>query len=758
MSTDDQLADLYLRWKASAQAGAPLSADEVCLECPELLQDFRNGLPAWQAVDALFDADESKSGDATASFDVSGYRSLTFHRQGGLGVVLLGEEVELRRPVAIKRLKPRSPADGSADVRLIAEAEITARLDHPGVVPIYRAGRDRQGQPYYAMRFVQGETFAEAISRYHEQTAAPDSAAGNLEFRRLVRCLIAVCQTVAYAHSRGVIHRDLKPDNIILGAFGEVVVLDWGLAKRVYDQHDQRGDDTSSASAPTSHMAANHSVAGIAKGAPAFMSPEQARGDWESVGPESDIYGLGATLYVLLSGELPYSGGTAVEVIGKVLSAPPDSPSLRNPAAPRSLAAVCHKAMARQPADRYRTAQDLASDLERWLADEGVSVMRDSLLTQAQRWMRRNRSIVAGGFAAVSVLVVASVAMAIQERRSADRERAAKERLSVAYTRLRQASVVFLGHAVSEPSSPQMHQALADIRQHFVELNDGEISDLFELGAIDNVEGALYLRSGKPDLATRYFESAEALLSRASDQAPDDPDVAEALATTWLNLGSALDAQNEPVAALQLFEQALVLTDKLQKATEDADRYQSLRRKLEQAAGRACWRWANFRWVAGDAAEAALHFDRAQSFLGPLAALEPELPGIREDYRLNLLSWGQFLQNQGIQAFQDERFADAVDEFENGVRVWEELAGFDPDDAVVARHYRNACAGLASACQRRADQLKAERDDEAIELERVLRLGISAIDRLPPFLRETQELLPLRSELQRQLELFMNSQ
>lgn len=227
-----------------------------------------------------------------------------FLAEGGLGKVFTAHDEELGRVVALKVIRDRRAHDPQSQARFRREAEITGRLEHPGIVAVYSLNHGEDGRPYYAMRLIRGETLKEAVAQYHAQGASAGGAPErSLAFRGLLRRVIDVCNTVAYAHSQGVLHRDLKPENVMLGRYSETMVLDWGLAKPVNSLDDPAEPPLAEASFSDS----GETQPGSRIGTPAYMSPEQAAGDPGRIGPASDIYGLGATLYHVLTGRSPFA-------------------------------------------------------------------------------------------------------------------------------------------------------------------------------------------------------------------------------------------------------------------------------------------------------------------------------------------------------------------------------------------------------------------------------------------------------------------
>jgi tetratricopeptide (TPR) repeat protein len=362
--------------------------------------------------------------------DGARYRVLRPHAKGGLGEVFVAEDQELHRQVALKEIQAEHASDPHSRGRFVLEAEITGGLEHPGIVPVYGLGQHTDGRPYYAMRFIQGDTLKEALQRFHAaDQPGRDEGERRLAFRELLGRFVDVCQAVAYAHSRGVLHRDLKPDNVMLGKYGETLVVDWGLAKPVGRPEPlAAGEEMTLRPSCAGEVAATQ--AGSALGTPAYMSPEQAAGRLDLLGPASDIYGLGATLYALLTGQPPFRGSDKGEVLRQVQRGAVVPPRKVKPATPAALEAICLKAMALRPEDRYQTALELAADLQHWLADEPVTAYREPWAARAGRWMRRHKpAVAAGAAAALVVLLLGGAGAWWLERQGAERqaERARQE-------------------------------------------------------------------------------------------------------------------------------------------------------------------------------------------------------------------------------------------------------------------------------------------------------------------------------------------
>lgn len=378
---------------------------------------------------------ESRSVELEATIGISGipnrisrYVILRPHARGGLGQVSIALDSELNRHVALKEILPDHADDQKRQERFLQEAEITGQLEHPGIVPVYGLGAYADGRPYYAMRFVEGESLKSAIDSFHRNAKKQGSLTvgeRGVRFRHLLGSFIAVCQAMHYAHCRLVLHRDIKPDNIMLGPYGETLLVDWGLAKPVNsansDSNDLAGGSGSGSGSQPVRLKSRDShgatMEGSAVGTPAYMSPEQAAGKLSSLGPATDIYSLGATLYSLLTGQAPFKQEDTFTLLEAVREGRFPSPREVNRFVPKAINAICLKAMAKAPGERYATSRELADDVERFLADEPVMAMPETAFHRASRWARRNRSVVGYATASLFVVTLVSVIAAISNNR-----------------------------------------------------------------------------------------------------------------------------------------------------------------------------------------------------------------------------------------------------------------------------------------------------------------------------------------------------
>jgi eukaryotic-like serine/threonine-protein kinase len=487
-------------------------------------------------------------GMAVAAGDGPRFRTLRPHAKGGIGEVFVALDAELNREVALKRIQERRADDPGSRARFLLEAEVTGRLEHPGIVPVYALGRDAGGRPYYAMRFIRGESLKEAIAAFHEAAGRPeaDPAARSLGLRQLLRRFVDACNAVEYAHGRGVLHRDLKPGNIMVGPYGETLVVDWGLARALAPATRGTGPgDLEQPICVSSDGGASDTIPGSVLGTPSYMSPEQAAGDLDRLGPRSDVYSLGATLACLLTGRSPFSEREPGEVLGAVRAGDFVPPRQVDRSIDPALEAVCLKAMALDPADRYSSPRALADDLDRWMADEEVSAWREPLGRRARRWARRHRTaMTAAAVALVAGMVGLMAVLVVQTRANVELSKAN----DATNQALAQSEAVrtFLVDTFRSPDPEQDGKEIkvADVLDRATQRLDQEFhGSEATRGALLDALGQTYWGLGLPQAAVKLLDRAGAV--RGEALGPDHPDTLttqDELANAYLDAGRMADA------------------------------------------------------------------------------------------------------------------------------------------------------------------------------------------------------------------------
>jgi serine/threonine-protein kinase len=474
------------------------------------------------------------------------FKLIERHARGGIGEVWRALDRELQREVAVKEIQARYVDRTDQRKRFLLEAEITGSLEHPGIVPVYSLGRNDRGRPFYAMRFIKGESLSVAIRKFHDRRRKAESSqdqrgtSWGVEFQQLLRRFLDVCDAMEYAHSRKVIHRDLKPANIMLGEYGETLVVDWGLAK-ILGQDDldlavPEPEDGEGLNTQTTGLAASVSgetQPGTTIGTPSYMSPEQARGDLENLGPSSDVYSLGATLYELLTGIFPFIAEKPQEIIDRVKKGALIPPRSLVSSIPAPLEAICLKAMAFTPAERYQSARELALDLEHWMADEPVAAYPEKPHQRASRWMRRHRNATAAGAATLlGITLVATVSLVVLDQARRHTEEARKE---------------------AETNFEIAQQAVDEYLTNVSENRLLKEQDEFDVGGL------------RKDL----LRTAQTYYQRFLDQRSNDPKLRKNLANAQYRVGEITKEVASPKDALDAYRSALKLWEDLVKDDPD---------------------------------------------------------------------------------------------------------------------------------------------------------------------------------------------
>jgi serine/threonine protein kinase/tetratricopeptide (TPR) repeat protein len=638
------------------------------------------------------------------------YTLTRVHGQGGLGRVWLALDRHLNREVALKELRPDRKVDHDAQQRFVREAQVTGQLEHPHIVPLYEMSRHPEtDMPFYTMRFQRGRTLRNSIDVYHDKKAQGKSSP--VELRQLLNYFVSICHAVAYAASRQVVHRDIKPSNIMLGDFGEVVLLDWGLAKLT----DQEVDD---GEAPLQIAERDQETKlGEALGTPAYMAPEQALGRRHLIDGRTDIYGLGAVLFSILTGKGPHAAATeaslknTTELLKWITDHPTPAARKSDPSAPPALEAICAKAMASHRDDRYQSATELADDVNRWLADEPVSVYRDPWRDRLARWMRRNQSRAqAGAVTLVLVALVAVIAALLvnrarraeaEARSTAESALAAEQQALAAETearaealrRFRQArrtldrSIVGVSNVlryypgVQQLRKRLLEEAAADYRK-FAEEKSDDPELMAESGRALIRLGDVYDLMADYKQAQESYRSAEQLFEDLVSAAPDREDFARELANSRTKIAVVQMTLGINDKAAAAFQTAVASLDKLvEQSPEDADHRDSLAAAL-----------INY----------ALLLDDTQKHGEALAAIERserEYARLSEanatpDYKLKLArtrtTIGQILANL-------TRYREAVSQLTNALAVYDRLNVEHPDEPDYLEAQANCLISLGNA-------------------------------------------------------------
>jgi serine/threonine-protein kinase len=580
---------------------------------------FRSGVDAGDAL-------------AAAPRDGQRFRIIRPHACGGLGAVFVALDSELNREVAVKQILERHASEPASRARFLLEAEVTGGLEHPGIVPVYSLGTYADGRPYYAMRFIRGDSLKEAIQRFHaRRDGKRDRSQRSLELRNLLRRFTDVCNAVDYAHARGVLHRDIKPGNIIVGKHGETLVVDWGLAKAL-GTSEAVNDTGERRLVPSTSGASTETLPGSALGTPAYMSPEQAGGEIDRLGPRSDVYGLGATLFCLLTGKAPFEDADIAQMLDAVRNGRFRRPREYDRSIEIPLEAVCLKAMALKPEDRYASPRELAEEIERWAADEPVTAWRDSLVVKLGRWARRHRTLIFGAGFSLTTAVLLLSALIVMVGREQRRTTQALGQAEANYQDARNAvddyltavsEVVLRNEPGMEPLRKKLLQSALAYHRTFLERHGRDPRRVTEVAQSHMRLARIDAASGRMEESAAGFARSIALYAELVRRNPSNFDLQLELAACHEHNASARVGYGKAREAEAECDQSITILNALMRARPNDARP---RRHL----GQTLYTKAQLKQSEAKFRESADLFGQAIDLQETVVAQDPERPTHRE--------------------------------------------------------------------------------------------------------------------------------
>ncbi len=539
-----------------------------------------------------FSSSGNNSGDSNHNSILFSYETCFettgFVARGAIGEVYQANDTGFARNVALKKMQQRDADRLKEQLRatFLLEGEVTGRLDHPGVLPMYGLGQTRDGNPFYVMKYIDTPDFESLINQFHGTTSGDTTATviSNEYLRKLLSHFSAACQTLQYAHDRGVLHCDVKPANIMTGRYGETYVVDWGMA--LLFKVDQNGEIRSSHHfvepiqpvLQNSRQALHRDQGGMRDfigGTLGYMSPEHYQANRESrvsgMTPAADIFSMGAILYQILTGVMPVNARpdeSMEQRLGRIAEGRFESASSLVSGIPRPLDAICRKAMASNPAMRYENIKDLATDIEKWQAGEPVSAYSETLLERGYRWANRNRTAVLSSVTALIVILVGVFIMAFIEKQN---------RLAI---QAKNMELVFEHRQAMINAEEASRQRIRVEEREKMRIRSEKILIATINRYIKDVTNHPELKS-RPDLESLRIDLLKGPLEyyiQIDEELQNTPDTSDEsmslLAEGYTQLGNLIAEIGQKYDSLAAFEKSIVIFERLLKSQPDNTNFQ----------------------------------------------------------------------------------------------------------------------------------------------------------------------------------------
>lgn len=477
------------------------------------------------------------------------YQLLHRHAKGGSGQVSVAIDQKFGRTVAYKEISDERTDEQSVRNLFLREAEVTANLEHPGIVPIYDVGYRQNGSPFYAMRFIEGQSLRVAIRDFHRGHRNSNRLEWQQELRTLIGRLIDVCNAMEYAHSKGVLHRDIKPANVMLGPFGETLIVDWGLAGQVGTSVDSdcpplQANTLIKDSTNTGESGGLGSTSFAAVGTVGYMSPEQSvRGNAQCF--TADIYSLGATLYTILTGRVSLKCDELSELQRRLHSSDFPAPDKSEKRTPGPLNAICQKAMSVVPEDRYQSVAEFSESLRCWLSDQAVEAYSEPVHERAVRWISRHRTIAMG---ITALLCAAVVGLGINARIANQQKLKTEASLSTLMKTTERFFDDTEDYLVGVPALSDLRVQLLQeshrLHEDMLEENPNHAGVIFRTSKVCVSLAGVYSGTSRPEQAKQAFDRGLQLCDRLqSFDGPPIPHNPETTSRSWYFAAHSIHAQ-----------------------------------------------------------------------------------------------------------------------------------------------------------------------------------------------------------------------